>query len=50
MGEQVQSKNGNQSHHMEINIFKESGTIAAKRICHEAQAGRAELRGVRSVK
>jgi hypothetical protein len=47
MGEQAQSKNGNQSHHTEINIFNESGTIAEKRICHEAQAG--ELCGMRLV-
>jgi hypothetical protein len=34
---------------MEINIFNESGTIAAKRICHEGQAGRAKLCGMRLV-
>jgi hypothetical protein len=50
MGERVQSKNGNQSHHMEINIFNKSGTIEAKRICHEAKTSGAKLRGAPLVK
>jgi hypothetical protein len=37
--------NGNQSHSVEINIFKKTGTIAAKRICREATAGCVKLRG-----